>query len=63
MASMACGTPLGVLRDSAEEATQRMKREESTGIIGLLEVIDSDFSANVAEITEADDNAVVTLAR
>ena len=54
---------LGVLQEYTEEETKRMKRQESTGIIGLLEVIDSDFSTNVAEITAADDNAVVTLER
>ena len=52
-------TPEGVPRDFAEEATKCMKREGSTGIIGLLEVIDSQFSTNVAEITAADVNVVV----
>ena len=40
-----------------------MKLEGSTGIIGLFEVIDSQFSTNVAEITAADVNAVVILQR
>ena len=35
--------------------------EQSTGIIGLLEVIESDFSANPAEITATEENAAVNV--
>ena len=55
-------TALGVLRyyygegDKARAAAG----EESTGIIGLLQVIESDSSINLSEITAAEENAVVT---
>merc|ERR1712064_205416 len=55
---------LGVLRDNNGGAdTAHATAGESGGIIGLLEVIESDFSKNLAEITAAEESAAVTFDR
>merc|ERR1712136_434777 len=55
---------LGVLRDYYGGAeTAHATAGESTGIIGLLEVIESDFSKNLAEITAAEESAAVAYDR
>jgi chromosome segregation ATPase len=58
-------TALGVLRDyyGGGDKAHEAAGEESTGIIGLLEVIESDFSTNLAEITATEENAAVTFDR
>ena len=48
--------------DEAREAHEAADKE-SAGIIGLLEVIETDFSANVAEITASEENVAVTTER
>jgi len=55
---------LGVLREYYGGAeTAHATAGESEGIIGLLEVIESDFSKNLAEITATEENAAVTYER
>merc|ERR1712136_529032 len=55
---------LGVLREYYGGAeTAHATAGESEGIIGLLEVIESDFSKNLAEITAAEESAAVTFDR
>ena len=52
---------LGVLRDNNGGAdTAHATAGESGGIIGLREVVESDFSKNLAEITAAEESAAVT---
>merc|ERR1712107_64180 len=61
---VAVRSALGVLRDYYGGAeTAHATAGESTGIIGLLEVIESDFSKNLAEITATEENAAVTYER
>ena len=61
---VAVRSALGVLRDYYGGAeTAHATAGESTGIIGLLEVIESDFSKNLAEITATEESAAVTYER
>ena len=52
---------LGVLRHyyGGGDKAHAAAGEESTGIIGLLEVIESDSSTNLSEFSAAEENAVV----
>ena len=55
---------LGVLRDNYGGAdTAHATAGESGGSIGMREVIESDFSKNLAEITAAEESAAVTFDR
>ena len=55
---------LGVLRDNYGGAdTAHATAGESGGIIGLLQVIESDFSKNLAGITAGEESAAVTFDR
>jgi len=57
-------TALGVLREYYGGAdTAHATAGESEGIIGLLEVIESDFSKNLAEITATEESAAVAFDR
>ena len=42
---------------------QEAAGEQSTGIIGLLEELESDFSTNLAETTATGENAAVNVER
>merc|ERR1712227_763836 len=61
---VAVRSALGVLRDYYGGAdTVHATAGESEGIIGLLEVIESDFSKNLAEITATEESAAVAFDR